>query len=234
MLNNIPKRKIYVVGGHVGYANWMKGEITNEMENADLVVFTGGEDVCPLLYGEKNIHPRTYYNLNRDYREIEAYEKALNLKKKMIGICRGHQFLSVMNGAKLIQHQHNPGNHKMTSYTKKEMTINSLHHQAVYPFLLPESKYHIVGHSQDISEIHQNGLSEEYEVPVEIEAIYFPETQCLGIQCHPEMMYTAGKFALDYIDSLEFFDRTLSLFLNQNLIFDLNYDRALKHLTHLV
>ena len=43
-------RKIYVVGYGRSYANWMQGEIVPDMKDADLVLFTGGEDISSELY----------------------------------------------------------------------------------------------------------------------------------------------------------------------------------------
>jgi len=73
------ERKIYVVGGSKSYANWMEPSfITNDITNADLVLFTGGEDVTPALYGESE-NPRTGNNLDRDMKELEEFKKAKEL-----------------------------------------------------------------------------------------------------------------------------------------------------------
>jgi putative glutamine amidotransferase len=209
-------RKIYVVGGSTGYASWMRGHLVSTIEEANLVVFTGGQDVCPLVYNQTDIHPKTYYTLERDNYEILAYNKALKLGKKMIGICRGHQLLSVLNGTTLIQDQPNPGNHFMITYKGESILINSLHHQAVYPFDLPKEEYLILGYTNNILKHHHNGKSEEMHPKVEVEAIYFPKTNCLGIQCHPEMMaYQPSLFN----DALNFFNLTLNRFMMDLLFF---------------
>ena len=199
-------RRIFVVGSAIGYASWMGGVLVNNMEDANLVVFTGGQDVCPLVYNQTDIHPRTYYTLERDDREINAYNEALKAGKKMIGICRGHQLLSALNGALLIQDQPNPGNHYVYTHDSRKFLINSLHHQAVYPFNLPKENYSILGYTKNMLNYHENGKKEEMNPPVEIEMIYFPKTNCLGIQCHPEMMgsYEHSRFeeALNYFKML--------------------------------
>lgn len=81
-------RKIFVVGSDDEYANWMQGNITNDIKEAHLVLFTGGEDITSSLYGEKQ-HPLTYNNLKRDLYEMELYEEALQLGIPCCGICRG-------------------------------------------------------------------------------------------------------------------------------------------------
>lgn len=181
------KYKIYVVGPAVGYANWMKCEIVNNIEEADLVLFTGGEDVTPSLYGEY-AHPTTYYNNSRDTSEIKIYEKALKLDKKFIGICRGSQFLCVMSGGKLIQHMSHPSNHMINMYDGEPLEVTSSHHQMMYPFNLPDKHYSILGWTEGLSRMHLGGNNEEMVLPsnMEPEIVYFKDTWSLCIQSHPE------------------------------------------------
>lgn len=69
--------------------------------DADLVCFTGGADVSPSLYGEENIS--SHCDPARDVYEQSVYEAYLSAGTPMVGICRGGQFLNVMNGGKMIQ-----------------------------------------------------------------------------------------------------------------------------------
>lgn len=196
-MNN--NKKVFVVGGSNDYANWMpfEYELVNNIEQADVVIFTGGEDVSPHLYGEKK-HFSTYTNLNRDLREVEAYKIALKLGKKMIGICRGCQFLSVMNGTKLVQDQENKYPfHPITLDTGEEIIISSTHHQSVYPYNLDESKYKLIGYTKGLSKYH-SGANDDLNPEFEVEIIGFPETQCLGIQGHPEFTSYQRNYSDDF------------------------------------
>ena len=222
----IKDRKIFVVGNSLSYANWMDGKLVKTIEEADLVVFTGGADIYPGIYNETDIHPKTNYFLERDDAEMKAYEKALDLGKKMIGICRGHQLLSALNGAKLIQDQPNPGHHIMKTHYGTEIFINSMHHQAVFPFNLPEENYFILGWTEGESSYHQNGRKEEMNPPVEVEMIYFPKTKCLGIQCHPEAMYSINS--TNNSDSMKFFRNQLNRFMIDCLFVDKKANDKLK------
>ena len=76
--------------------------ITTERDKADIVCFGGGEDVSPALYGEVNTS--SYTNYKRDMQCVYIYNKARILGQMCVGICRGGQFLHVMNGFKLNQH----------------------------------------------------------------------------------------------------------------------------------
>jgi len=208
------KRKIYVVGNSFEYANWMEGKLTNVLEESDLIVFTGGEDVSPVLYGEKP-HPTTGFNIRRDTNEMQIYCKALQHKKHIIGICRGSQFLCVMNGGKLVQHQNNPKYiHPISLRDGTVINITSTHHQAAYPFNLSKEDYIIIGWGDGLSEFHLNGYGEELsDIPnfKECEIVYYPHTKCLGIQGHPE------HENYKYEDGLPYLQNLLNDFLNDKI-----------------
>ena len=182
------KNKIYVVGRSTEYANWLSHQLVKNIEEADLVLFTGGEDVSPELYNEP-AHYTTYNNSIRDDYEMKEFHKAKELNKPMLGICRGSQFLCVMSGGKLVQHQQNKHSyHKIYMWEGEEMLISSTHHQAQYPFNLPKEDYKILGWTNNLSEYHYNGAGEELNPEVECEIVYYPKTKSLGIQGHPEYM----------------------------------------------
>lgn len=193
-------RKIFVVGGSVGYANWMEGTLVDDMEDADLVVFTGGADINPRYYGEV-AHPKTYFNEKRDAFEIEHYIQAQALGKNCIGICRGLQLMCMMNGGRLIQDQDNPSTHPMQTFDGETIPITSIHHQAAYPFDLPKEDYIILGWTEGMLHRHQDGYGKEMHPPVEVEMIYFPKSKSFGIQGHPEMMKTDSK-TIQYLRNL--------------------------------
>ena len=141
-------KKIYTVGGFSNYTNWMDGEEVEDIKDADLVVFTGGEDVCPALYNQK-CHRTTHFNIHRDNYELQAYKIALKLGKKIWGTCRGTQLLGAMNNAILIQDLHHPYNHMMETADGENILINSLHHQAVFPWKLQKQKFQVLGWSNN-------------------------------------------------------------------------------------
>ena len=103
------------------------------IDEADVVVFIGGADVDPSLYGQKAL-PTTYTAVNRDKVEILAYEQALAKNKFMFGICRGAQFLHVMNGGELWQdvNRHAGPDHWIVDLDDDfRILSNSLHHQMI-------------------------------------------------------------------------------------------------------
>jgi len=149
------------------------GRITHdvdELENCVLVVFTGGTDVDPELYGEVRLPTTNTPDTNRDIIEQGVYTRALILELPMIGICRGAQFLNVMNNGKLLQHidGHSNCEHPVTTINGDVFDVRGDHHQA----MRPEGNHTLLAVSND-------GLPE---------VVIWPHSRCLGVQYHPEWM----------------------------------------------
>ena len=97
--------KVYVVGSGKNYANWVSTHLVDKIDEANLVLLTGGEDVNPKYYNEP-AHPRTYFS-QRDIHEMAIIQEAIKKKIPLYGTCRGLQILTVASGGKLIQDQSN-------------------------------------------------------------------------------------------------------------------------------
>lgn len=191
-------RKVYVVGGSLNYARWLL-EIgfvpCQNKEDADMALFTGGEDVDPSLYKEK-VGGRTFINSERDIKEALLFEYFQNKNIPMMGICRGGQFLTVMSGGRLIQdvsgHGTSAGHKIVDTETNEEYHITSTHHQMFYPYDLPKEDYNIVAHSKyKLSTHYLDGDDQNMMLPakfVECEVIEYNKTKCFCIQGHPEYM----------------------------------------------
>ena len=187
--------KVYVVGGDINYVNFIKDvEIVYELDKAQLVVFTGGEDVTPYFYGCEK-HHTTYSNIKRDQLEKEIFDKIDPNKQVCLGICRGSQFLCVMNGGKLVQ---NVSNHAI-GYThaitdgNKIYQITSTHHQMQYPFDLNENDYDIlfISHGVESDYYEGDGIKPRLIFKREPEIVLYHKEKlpkCLAVQGHPEMM----------------------------------------------
>jgi len=115
----------------------------SKLLDADLVIFTGGEDINPTLYGEENRW--SAFNNSRDYAERFVFEQCVQFNKKMLGVCRGHQLLNALTGGLLAQDLlrdlgvTHSGGHAFDWVAPEESWIvpqtfrrvNSMHHQAV-------------------------------------------------------------------------------------------------------
>jgi GMP synthase-like glutamine amidotransferase len=129
--------KVYIVGG--GYGSYTRlftdygWEVLLTPEGADLIQFTGGEDVDPSLYCE-GVHHRTYFNKARDTAEAAVFEAYLG-KVAMAGICRGGQLLNVLSGGSLYQdvNHHTRPHDILTPDGDYICLATSTHHQMMIP-----------------------------------------------------------------------------------------------------
>lgn len=125
--------KVFINGGNQNYLSLFEGmegvEITKNAPEADALVFTGGSDVNPELYGKECL-PTTHYDDDRDLVDGRLYYTYPD--KIRIGICRGAQFLHVMAGGKLNQHiEGHLGDHEVDAVLGEGITVTSTHHQSM-------------------------------------------------------------------------------------------------------
>lgn len=168
-------------------------------DEPELVIFTGGEDVDPSLYME-NAGKFTSFNKKRDKLEASTYNDFRYIPK--LGICRGAQFLTVMNHGKLVQHvTGHTSDHTIETDCDRVMNVTSTHHQMMYPFGLKADSYKLIAWAQYFkSNTYLNGNN--VEIPptrefLEPEIVYYPNTSSLAIQGHPEYSH-AEKIFKDY------------------------------------
>jgi putative glutamine amidotransferase len=159
------------------------------LDRIDGIIFAGGSDVDPALYGEAP-HPTTNVKPERDAAEMLLLRAALARDLPLLGICRGMQLMAVAYGGRL--HQHLPDvlghtGHRPTSGPKfgqhpvrlvagtlcqkilgDEVSVNSFHHQGI----------------ADPGRLSVSGWCPEDEL---IEAAEDPSrTFAIGVQWHPE------------------------------------------------
>ncbi len=163
------------------------------------VLFTGGHDVSPGLYGEEPLNELVSCCPARDRMESIILDIAIRQDKSLLGICRGLQFINAALGGTLYQdlpiqhpspinhHQNPPYDHPVHKVRLREespmynlfqeetISVNSYHHQAIKT-LAPSLR--IMAESID-------GL---------IEAVYMPEKRFLwAIQWHPEFNFRTSR-----------------------------------------
>lgn len=170
-------------------------------EKCDAVLFSGGSDLNPKLYGEE-ITLSVGIDDKRDKEEYEYLDAFTKKNKPIFGICRGIQVINVYFGGSLYQHigdNHKDGAHNINiiknSFIDKAypngMRSNSSHHQAVKK-LAPGFK---------ISAISDEGI---------IEAIENPDKNIYATQFHPERM-TLKYLSDNYSDGKNYFDFIYSI-----------------------
>ena len=176
--------------------------VTDREELADLVNFTGGEDIAPSLYNQLP-HPKTYPNYDRDRIEVMAFALAVKHKKPMAGICRGGQLINALLGGDMWQDVdgHWNGNHDCTdTETGEVFQTNSLHHQ----MMIPRMGSQVLAFANVCNrreKMKPNGdkliITNKFREP---EIIWYPTERALCYQAHPEGM---DSLADRYFDHLE-------------------------------
>jgi putative glutamine amidotransferase len=159
------------------------------LDGLDGIMFTGGSDVDPALYGEQP-HPTTKVKPQRDTAELLLLRAAVAADLPVLGVCRGMQLMAVAYGGRL--HQHLPDvlgheGHRPSSGPK-------FGHHPVH--LRPGSRAHaILGDEVTVNSYHHQGVRDPGGLaPVGwcpgddlVEVLEDPSrTFVLGVQWHPE------------------------------------------------
>ena len=163
------------------------------LKKLDGIIFTGGEDCNPAMYGEEAIPQLGTVNDHRDSSDLALAKVILGSKIPVMAICRGSQFINVACGGTLYQDlptqkgvEHaqavpvNMPSHGITiadgSILGKVMKVskadvNSTHHQAVKE----------IGKGLEVIAVSTDGVVEAYQNEGKGQTI-------LGMQFHPEWL----------------------------------------------
>lgn len=147
----------------------------------DGFLITGGSDLDPSYFNEKNEGLAKGVNPKLDILDKQVIEYAVKTKKPMLGICRGIQSINVFMGGSLFQdigksHESIKYDHNVITYKNnfidlpEKIVVNSYHHQAIKD-VAPGFK---------VIAKHEDGT---------IEAIAHDSLPIFAVQWHPEKIY---------------------------------------------
>ena len=191
-----------------------KDEISRLVNICDGILFTGGQDVSPKLYGEEPLDGLVSCCERRDTMEAIVLKLSMESEKPILGICRGIQFINAALGGTLyqdlpLQHPSDIGHHQNAPYDApahevslikgsplqeclktESLPVNSYHHQAVKR---PAPGLEVMAFSPD-------GLAE---------ALYMPSQKFLwAVQWHPEYSYktdqSSRKIFRAFVESMKY------------------------------
>ena len=189
-------KKIFVLNGS-SYGKAVEGLTDIEYDTSrfmedpakfGLVLFTGGEDITPALYGETSPAHMCYFSPARDKLEYAIFKKARIYGVRGIGICRGVQLLNVIAGGKMYHHVDNHAGqyHNVVTQNNGVIRVNSLHHQMIRP----PSDAHVIAYADENRSSKYYGDQDLLTSGPkrEPEAVLLPSIECAGAQWHPEML----------------------------------------------
>ena len=181
--------------------------IERQVQMCDGMVFTGGCDINPKFFNGNSNAKSGFSYLRIDKFQIKVINKALELNKPSLCVCRGHQLLNVVCGGTIYQDiseiANNPLKHDQESpryeATHKiktaddtvlreifgeEIWVNSFHHQCINK----------LGKNLKIAAVASDGIIES----VQHEGKNF----FVSTQWHPEMMISFDNFMLPLFERL--------------------------------
>ena len=192
---------LVIGGGHSYYEPFSHfGRYTDDEEllrsspsSISLAILTGGADVSPELYNQRNHH--SYPNPPRDAYEVANFNIAYKAGIPVVGICRGAQLLCVLAGGSLVQHlDGHSSSHDVVTADSHRFQVSSLHHQIAYPWDIPENEWELLAWSDEpIAKAYEyDGVrvlaSADTQMNIEPDVIYYHTRKALAAQFHPEFM----------------------------------------------
>jgi len=180
-------------------------ELDDLFKICDGILFTGGHDVDPQIYGEKKKAVCGDTCNARD--EMEAYllDKSLKEDKPVFGICRGIQFFNAHLGGKLYQdlpteHESSVEHHMSPPYDKSIHKVE-VYKDSILADIIGEGIHDVNSyHHQAIKELSNmlqiNAVSEDGL----IEAVSVKDKRfALAVQWHPEFSFENNEDSMKLI-----------------------------------
>ena len=163
--------------------------IDETLDAVDGLIFSGGADLDPDLYGQDS-HPETSgVQAERDRAELALLQAALERDLPVLAICRGSQVLNIARGGDLVQHLPEVVGDEKHKHTPGEFADHDVE-------LEPGTRVaELLGDRTPVKSHHHQGIGRLGEGLVEaaraedgtIEALEDPDRRfALGVLWHPE------------------------------------------------
>ena len=174
----------------------IEGEDVAEIVNRlDGLYATGGGDIDPILFGEEP-HPKLGLIIpERDQSELILIQKMLEMKKPILGVCRGSQILNIAAGGDMYQDIYSQIDKQLLQHSQKTpfdygshfvyVKKDSLLHNLTGEDKLRVNSYHHQANRKVPKEFQISGTASDGVIEA-IESKTHPFV--LGLQWHPEGM----------------------------------------------
>lgn len=182
------------------------------MAQCDGLFVTGGADVDPTLYGEEKETFCGDIQYDRDKSDLALIKAATKLKKPIMGVCRGSQFLNIFFGGTLYQDLPTQFNdtilHTDLPNIKKEdsHTVQIVKDSPLYKLLEEDTIKVNSSHHQGFKILGPKAIPMAYAPDGLIESFYIDDDShwVRAYQWHPEMQdynIHMDKILNDFIDA---------------------------------
>lgn len=169
------------------------------VEGLDGLIFAGGPDIDPVLFGQELDPDCGRINRVRDDLELKLFHAAAKRELPVLGICRGIQLINVAMGGTLVQHI--PGKYPGSLHQQNAIRLALWHEVTVLPGTALAAVYGDNARIMTNSFHHQaildlaDGLEANAVVDEGfVEAVSGTGEQfILGVQWHPEVSYNIDE-----------------------------------------
>ena len=171
------------------------------------ILFTGGPDVAPELYGEESLGEVVIVCEKRDETERIILKEAMRQKKPILGICRGIQLINVALGGSLyqdipLQYPTDVVHGQEPPFDAPSHKVNVTEGSPLWACFAGGSQGDFLQNGLPVNSCHHQAvkrLADGLEVMAVsedglIEAYYLPDYPFLwAVQWHPEMSFHADE-----------------------------------------
>lgn len=170
-------------------------DIAQTVAMCDGILFTGGHDVSPKIYGQEPIAECGKLCEIRDRFEKALLMQALKSDKAIFGICRGIQFINAALGGTLYQdlptqHKSSVNHCQSPPYDKPIHNVRLVKGTPLYNLLKCDSLNVNSYHHQAVRELAPCLKAAAYSEDGLTEALYMPyKSYVWAVQWHPEFSY---------------------------------------------
>ena len=153
-----------------------------EAEDCDALLLPGGGDISPCRYGQENV-ASVMMDPARDQYELALLQRFEELRKPILGICRGLQLINVFFGGNL--HQDIPGHSRVEGIDRLHAirTEPSFFYEACGETCIVNSSHH-----QSIDRLGKGLKAVQWAPDGTIEAVCHEERPVWAVQWHPERL----------------------------------------------